>query len=191
VPLRKRADIALALGRCDEAIASYVAVAQRRGRSAELERRVARAQAAAGRVPQAIHRLDDALRGCRADQGVTRALELDRARLRGVDPAPPNDARSSPAESRRAARVTAWADPVNEQAVHEALGALVLDGAPAACAAELVEIAALARLGGVHVGGLVAAAGRAAELLGNPSARHLLQTADVDVARCAFLHWEA
>jgi hypothetical protein len=52
-------------------------------------------------------------------------------------------------------------------------------GAPAECAAELIETGGLARLAGLSVRGLAAAAMAAAERLNNPHAIMLLGTGDL------------
>lgn len=54
----------------------------------------------------------------------------------------------------------------------------MLAGAPAECAAELIETAGLARLAGLSVRGLAAGGMSAAERLNNPHTIVLLNTAD-------------
>jgi tetratricopeptide (TPR) repeat protein len=184
--VRKCGDLALALGRPDKALQSYWAV----DADADLERRIARAQAAAGQAGEAIRRLDRAARRHQADPSAAYALALDGARLRGASP-PPGIRPCSAADRRRAARVAGWADVSDAQTVREAARLLVLDGSPAACAVELIETAALARLAGIDVSGLALAADRAVAALGNPRARSLLDTADIGVGRRTFLHWDA
>ena len=66
----------------------------------------------------------------------------------------------------------------------------MLAGAPAACAADLIDTAALSRLAGLGVRGLAAAAIDAAQRLNNPRAITLLDSADAAEARRTFLHWD-
>jgi len=90
--------------------------------------------------------------------------------------------------SSRIARTKAWARAGDPEAAREAIGSLVLAGEPAACAAELIDTAALARLAGLGVRGLAAAASDAARRLDSPRAISRLDSADVSEARHTFLH---
>jgi tetratricopeptide (TPR) repeat protein len=187
--LRRRGDLALVLGWPGEALAAYRAVAPQADGPVELERRIARAEASAGRAHAAIRRLDRAAHRLDVHPDMAYAVALDLARLRGTQ-APEVDGVSPAPVRRRAARVAAWADAPDADRARRAAGLLSLDGQPAACAVELIETAALAGLAGVQVGGLQRAARQAAMALGNPSAVALLETPDVDQARRLFLHWD-
>jgi len=114
---------------------------------------------------------------------------LDLARLRALPP-PPADGLACARTRRRMARTKAWARAGDPEAAREAIRSLVLAGRPAACAAELIDTAALSRLAGLGVRGLAAAAIDAARRLNNPRAIILLDTADVTEARHTFLHWD-
>jgi len=114
---------------------------------------------------------------------------LDLARLRALPP-PPADALACARTRRLMARTKAWARAGDPEAAREAIGSLVLAGASAACAAELIDTASLSRLAGLGVQGLAAAAIDAARRLNNPRAIILLNTADVTEARHTFLHWD-
>jgi hypothetical protein len=185
----RRGDLALALGRPHDALLAYRAGAAARAAEPDLERRVARAEAVLGRVDEASRRLEAV--GERDDVSplIAYAAALDLARLRGVR-APAADDPPTPALMRRAARTTAWAQAGDPAAAREAIRSLVLAGRPAACAVELIETAALARLAALDVGSLDAAATEAAQRLGNPRVG-ILVTAIPDEARRTFLHWEA
>jgi hypothetical protein len=188
--VRRRGDLALALGWPGEALAAYRSVAPQADRPAELERRIARAEAGAGRAHAAIRRLERA--GLRPDRDpdTAYAVALDLARLRGVPP-PAVGGVCPPAVRRRAARAAAWAYAGDAERARRAVGLLALDGQPAACAAELVETAALAGFAGLEVRGLQHAAQEAAMALDSPSAVAVLESADPERGRNLFLHWDA
>jgi type II secretory pathway predicted ATPase ExeA len=179
--LRSHGDVALALGRPLDAVAHYHAAAQLTS-TVELERRTARAQATAGQLDAAIERLERAARHA-GELDVAGAVTLDLARLRG-EIAPSVDG----ALARQWLRARAWAQPGAPQC-RDAVAALTLDGPPLANAAELVETAALARVGEVSVAGLAALASQAAIALRNPLAVAMLTNADPAFAGKLFLHW--
>ncbi len=183
-------DLALALGRPDEAVAAYDSAIEAGGETVELIHRAARAHATAGRTPQAEARLEECCRGRSVDAEQRYAAQLDLARLRGAQPPPPRPG-CVLLQRRQSVRVRAWATPDNGTAARAAVGLLVLDADAIACQAELVDTAALARLAEIEVGGLQEAATRAADALGNPSAQRLLRSHDLQTARRTFLHWQA
>jgi len=185
-----RGDLALALGWPGEALSAYRSVASHVDAPADLERRIARAEATAGRAPTAIRRLQRATQRSHLAPDTADAYALDLARLLGTDPTV-TDGGCPGSAGRRAARVKAWANVGNADDALAAARQLALDGPPAACAAGLVDTAALASLAGVSVRGLFQAAQAAAGELNSQSARALLKTADVDDARRLFLHWDS
>ena len=180
-------DLALALGRPAQALAAYRAVGEASGTRARLDERTARAEATVGRAELAIQRLEHPSTDGTADQAYVRALDL--ARLRHTSP-PTEQPGYTAAVRRQAARVAAWASSGESEAAHVAARLLTLDGEPAACAAELIETAVLARIAGLQIQGLQDAADQAAQALGNPIADCLLDAADPRQARDRFLHWE-
>jgi hypothetical protein len=186
---RKRGDLALALGRAEDAQAAYEAASRGGDRSPELQRRLARANALLGDVATASARLAALARLTDGEPRTAYAASLDLARLCGQ---PPPAANRSPSAdlTRRAARIRAWARLDDVEATREALAELVLVGEPAACAAELIEGAAISRFAALDVIGLEDAARQALEALGNPHAAALLDAVDVEEARRMFLHWE-
>ena len=179
--LRMHGDLALALGRPLEAIGHYPAAAQLTG-TPELERRTARAQATAGRVEAAIERLTRSARDAKNAQD-SDAINVDLARLRGRTPPA-----AGPALARQWARARAWTHP-DPRHCRDAVALLTLDAPAVASAAELVETAALAQIGGLSVAGLAAVAHRAAAALRNPLALAMLAHPDPAVAGKVFLHW--
>ena len=185
----KRGDLALTLGRPNDALVAYRAAATCGGRDRDLERRIARAEALIGEVGQATLRLEELLARPDLEPPTAFGASLDLARLRALPP--PSDHGVTAARIRaRIARTRAWASAAQPEAVRAAISTLALTGEPAACAAELVETATLARLAGVRIAGLSAAATDAARRLNNPSAVMLLTIDDVTLARRTFLHWE-
>jgi hypothetical protein len=188
--VRKLGDLALALGRPDDALHAYSAVMTSGDGGDELSRRTARAEAVLGDVERAASRLGALMHRPGADQQSAYAAGLDLARLRGL--APPAASGHHPiAIVRRIARTEAWAHAAEPEAARQAIRRLVLDGEPASCAAELIETAALSRFAGLAVGGLDADAAAAAQKLNNPPALRLLNTSDVVEARRTFVHWDA
>ncbi len=184
---RERGDVALALGRAEDALAAYLAAADGRDGDAELQRRTARAEALLGHVQEAASRLTFLVRRPDLEPRAALAASLDLARLRGL---PPSRA-GGPVPRRLAqniARTMAWARGAEPEAAREAIRRLVLLGEPAACAAELIDTAALARIHGINVSGLDAAAAQAVQALNNPHAESLFRTRDVTEARRTFLH---
>lgn len=186
--LVKRGDLALALGRAACACASYKAAARSGAASAELERRTARAEATAGDVAAAMARVRRLLDESPNDPGLRLSLKLDHCRLSATPP-PAGEAPSA-AVRRRRARTESWVREADRDLALRAARALVLDGAPVACAAELVETTALVRLAGVEIAGLHAAAEAAARALGNPNAHALLSRQNGEAGRHTFLHWD-
>ena len=187
--VRKRGDLALALGRPRDALVAYAAAARSDPSDGDLERRIARAEALIGEVESANRRLERLLERPDLKREVAYAARLDLARL-GALPPPADPDTGSASLRRRIARTRAWASTAEPDAARAAIGTLALAGDPAACAAELVETAALSRLAQLHVPGLVAAATDAARRLNNPSAVTLLTADDAVSARRRFLHWE-
>lgn len=188
--LLRRGDLALALGRPEQAFAAYGALLRRGEPGASLHARIARVEATTGRVDDATHRLERALGGAGIDPADVDRVSLDLARLRGS--APPISSGRRPATlRRRAARVASLADPGDRDAARRAARLLALDGPPAMCATELIETAAIARVSGVEINGLPGAAERMAAALNNTNARTLNRTTDIDVVRRTFLHWDA
>ena len=186
---RKRGDLALTLGRPRDALLAYRDAASASDPTGELDRRIARAQALAGEVAQAASRLEELAARADLEPATTYAAGLDLARLRGMPP-PRGKLPACPATERRTARTRAWARAGEPEAAHEVLPSLVLDGAPAACAAELIETAALARFAGLRVDGLAGAATVAAGRLGNPRAVSQLKALGPVEGRRTFLHWD-
>ena len=184
-----RGDLALALGRPHDALRAYRTAAAGGDQGPGLERRVARAEVLIGDVDHALSRLEDV--AARADRtpASAYAARLDLARLRALPPPPANGLEDLPTR-RRMARTNAWARAGDPEAAREAIGSLVLAGEPAACAAELIDTAALSRLAGLGVRGLAAAASDAARRLDSPRAIGLLDSAGVTEARHTFLHWD-
>lgn len=87
--------------------------------------------------------------------------------------------------------MAAWARRGEAAPAHMAARLLALDQERAACAAELIETAALARRTGLQIRGLQDAAHTAAAAaLGNPIADVLLNATDPEAARGRFVHWE-
>jgi tetratricopeptide (TPR) repeat protein len=185
----KRGDLALALGRPHDALQAYRAAAAGGDPGADLERRVARAEALTGEVDHAVLRLENLTAQAASTSAGTYAAMLDLARLRALPP-PPTDGLVSAPTRRRIARTKAWARAGDSDAARQAVGSLVLASAPAACAAELIDTAALSRLAGLSVGGLATAATDAARRLSNPRAIILLDTANAAEARRMFVHWD-
>jgi hypothetical protein len=171
----KRGDLALALGRPHAALLVYRAAAAGGDRGADLERRVARAEAMIGECERATARLEELTARHDVEPTVTFAASLDLARLQALPP-PRTNGLASPTTGRMIARTNAWTRAREPRAAREAIRSLVLAGPPLACAAELIESAALARLAGLSIGGLAAAAAVVADRLGNPSASVLLET---------------
>ena len=185
----KRGDLALALGRPHDALRAYRTAAAGGDRGPELERRVARAEVLTGDLDHAMSRLEDLAARADLTPSSAYAARLDLARLRALPP-PPADGLACARTRRRIARTKAWARAGDPEAAREAIGSLVLAGAPAACAADLIDTAALSRLAGLGVRGLAAAAIEAAQRLNNPRAITLLDSADAAEARRTFLHWD-
>jgi hypothetical protein len=184
---RQRGDLALALGRPEEGLEAYCAAATGRDGDADLERRMARAEALLGRVHDATARLAMLLQRSNVDPIVASRAGLDLARLHGLRP---SAAGSVAGAARGVARAIAWARPGDAEVVRDAVNGLVLAGEPVACAAELIETAALSHFAGLAVDGLDAAAAHAVRILNNPHAAILLNTADLAEARRTFLHWD-
>jgi tetratricopeptide (TPR) repeat protein len=188
---RRRGDLALACGRPADALSAYH---DAEDGDHELQRLIARARAAAGEVEQAIELLERVLYDRASVDACQAAAMLDLARLRGAPaPASASDQPQArcPLLRRRALRVTAWARAGDSRSALAAARALVLTGAPAACAAELIDTVSLCRHAEIEVAGLDADARRAAAALASPIARMLLETFDIAQARRAFLHWDA
>jgi len=183
---RRHGDLALALGCPEQALDTYRAAQAAGDTSLELVRRTARAHATAGRVESAVGTLE-ALAADISDEGHLAILDL--ARLRGHPP-PVAEASLSVSARRHAARVTAWGGAGETAPARSAARLLTLDREPAACAAELIEAAALARFAGLRIAGLADAARHAATALGNHNAELMLTTSDPERARSRFLHWE-
>lgn len=185
---RRRGDLALSLGRPQQARGAYGALLRGGDRSASLQARIARADAAGGRTKAAIRRLKRASGRADLDPVAAHTIALDLARLRGAAP-PASRGRLPAPVRRRTARVAALAHPREAEPARQAGQLLVLDGPPALCAAELIETAAQTRLAGVQINGLSRAAERIAAALDSQNAHNLLHTADIDVVRRTFLHW--
>ena len=184
---RHRGDLALALGRPEDALETYCAAASGRDDDGELQRRTARAEALLGRVHEATTRLALLLQRSDVEPIVASRAGLDLARLHGL---PPSATGNVAGAARGFARAIAWARPGEPKAAREAVNGLVLVGEPVACAAELIETAALSHFAGLTVDGLDAAAADAVQILNNPHAKILLNTGDVAEARRTFLHWD-
>lgn len=188
--LRKRGDLALALGRAEQALDAYGALLELGDDSAPLQARMARAEAATDQVDEAIRRLERASGSGDLAPVAAHTIALDLARLRGA-PQPASSGRVPPPLRRRAARVAALAHPERAEPAHRAARWLALDGPPALCTAELIETAALTRLAGVQIDGLSSVAEQMAAALSNPNAYALIHSDDIDVVRRRFLHWES
>lgn len=187
--VRKRGDLALALGRPRDAIVAYDGALRSDDRNGDLERRIARAEALIGETERADTRLRKLVGRPGLEPTIAYAAQLDLARLGALAP-PAERGATSASLRRRIARTRAWTSAAQPEAAREAIVTLTLVGQPAACAAELVESAALSRLAGLTVPGLTAAATDAARRLGNPFAVMLLEADDAVSARGRFLHWE-
>jgi hypothetical protein len=181
-------DLALALGRPGDALGAYLA-ASASDSSAQLQRRIARAEALLGQLDAAESRLEALASRDGGDPLAGHAAALDLARIRGLPPAP-SDHPLPQGLARRVAITAAWARAGEPGVARRAIRGLVLDGEPALCAAELIEFAALSRFAGVTVAGLEEVAAASAEALGNPYAATLLHTTDVALARRTFIHWD-
>lgn len=185
---RKRGDLALALGRPHDALVAYRAAADLHGDRAELQRRMARAEALLGDVDPAIARIETLVQDRALEPPVRQRALLDLARLRGIPPPDSGGAYSAVAVA-GTARTRAWAQVGDRAVARDAMRALVLVGEPAACAAEVIENAALSHFAGLTVGGLDAAASAAIKMLDNPRAVILFNTTGAAEARRTFLHW--
>jgi hypothetical protein len=186
---RKRGDLALALGRPEHALTAYQAAAARAGHHASLQRRTARAEALLGDVDGAIARLQALLRRPAVDPQIHDSAALDLARLL-AEPPPPAHAPLAGGVARRIITTEAWARPGDPDAARKVGRSLVLAAEPAACAAELIETAVLARFARLTVSGLDAAAAQAAHMLDNPRALDLLAGPGPAEARRTFVHWD-
>ena len=113
----------------------------------------------------------------------------DLARLLGQ--APSSVSPRSIHDPARSAKANAWARLGDVKPAAQAARSLVLLAEPAACAAQLIDTAALAGFAGISVNGLDRAAARAAQALDNPHAQSLIEGAERSNARAAFLHWDA
>ena len=184
----KRGDLALALGRPHDALRAYRTAAAGGDQGPGLERRVARAEVLIGDVDHAMSRLEDLAAQADRTPASAYAARLDLAPARPAT-SPANGLADLPTR-RRMARTNAWARAGDPEAAREAIGSLVLAGETAACAAELIDTAALSRLAGLGVRGLAAAASHAARRLDSPRAISLLDSAEVTEARHTFLHWD-
>jgi tetratricopeptide (TPR) repeat protein len=185
----RRGDIALALGRADQAITAYQTAASRGKPDAQLERATARAQALRGNVEGAIGLLQTVAQVSDADAHSHTAAAWDLARLLGQ--APSSVSPLSTHDPARSARANAWTRLGDAKPAAQAARSLVLLAEPAACAAQLIDTAALARFAGISVNGLDRAAARAAQALDNPHTQWLMDGAERSRARAAFLHWDA
>ncbi|HTU83974.1 MAG TPA: AAA family ATPase [Solirubrobacteraceae bacterium] len=185
----KRGNLALALGRIDNALGAYQDAAIAGDDSAQLERHMARVQALIGDVDRATMRLRTVLQDPTLDPHLHDWAALDLARLLGQSSAPVHHPRSQDIV-RRVLKTQAWARPGDPDAAIEAARSLVLAAQPTACAAELIETAVLARRAGLTIPGLETAAAEAAQTLDNPRARALLEAAELPQALSAFVHWD-
>jgi hypothetical protein len=186
---RKPGDLKLALGKPREALAAYEQAAPGAARDAELRRRIARAEALLGEVDIATAHLRSLMREP-GDLHTQDKATLDLARLQGTSPPGIRGGRT-PEMARRIAMTWAWSRPDEPQGALDAARSLVLAAEPAACAAELIETAALSRFAGITIDGLSAAAAHAAQILENPRTRILLNGGSAAEARRTFLHWDA
>ena len=153
----KRGDLALALGRPHDALRAYRTAAAGGDQGPELERRVARAEVLIGDVDHAMSRLEDLAAQADRTPASAYAARLDLARLRALPP-PPADGLAA----RRPGGGSLGPRRGPERAIRKPRArrsaASCWRANPAACAAELIDTAALSRLAGLGVRGLAAAA---------------------------------
>ena len=187
---RRRGDLALALGRPGDALEAYQTATPEGDPPGELLRRIARCEALLDHPELASARLESLLSQEGLAAAEVCAAGLDLARINGRTPSLP-DGRQPAGLRRQEARAEAWADPGASQSARRAASLLVLSDEPAACAAELIDTAAICRLAGVEIGQLQPFAEQAARLIGSTRAIRILETTEVDEGRRTFLHWEA